>query len=353
MNDWTPCVEGIERRQDRRPGGLGPGRLGDAVVEDRPLRGHARERRGGGPRVSVERKVIAPQRVHPYQDHALRACRCAAPARFPLFRNRTDDGGAPEAERARRVGGQGEGQRHVAAAQACQVHGRGLPAIGQGHGALEQDVVHLAPALAGLHAESHRRGLDRPHRQLQPRARGQVQIEAQRVGSARDQGLAIDLRHPVPGEAGADAGEVLVPGHDAHGLDLEGGTSSIRGTKKDVPRRGRKGRCRAEHIGAHLVARDQRAAEGPRDDRDDLCFRLQIDLVDVADEHGQVGAARRAHADLHFVHDVAVLGRRPLEVDHGSVGGGATREAPVAEGQPLDSGPRDPGGRLRGGTRSQ
>ena len=272
------------------------------------------------------------------------ACRrrAAARVRATLYRHGTDDRRAPEAERARRLGGQGEGKGHVAIGPSLQVRGGRFPAMRRRHRPLQHDVTRRGPALTCLRPERHRRGLDRPHRQLQSGARGQVQIEAQRVGRARDERFAIDLRHPVPAKPGAHAGQVLAPGDDPHGLDLERGAGRVRGTDEDVPRGGRHGRGRAEDVRAHLVAGHERAVVGPRDDGNDIRFHLEVDLLRRTQEHGEVGARRRAHADLHFVHDVAVLGRRPLEVDDGKVGGGAAHETPVAGGQSLYPRPRRP-----------
>ena len=221
----------IERGHHRGSRGLRPRRLGDGVLEERPFRGHACEHGRGRPLVAVERQVVAPQRVGPDEDHALRRLAVAEGRGHGLVDHRR----APEPERAFLLRRQGQGQRHLSSCEAIEIDAHALPPVRRRHRPL-RDHLLLVRSVLDADLEDGGPRLERPDRQPHARTRGQRDVEPQRIGRAGHERLAVDLTQTLPAHSRADAGQMLLARDHPDRLDLEGGPRGVRGTDEEVAR---------------------------------------------------------------------------------------------------------------------
>ena len=268
--------------------------------------------------------MVAPQRVGPDQDDALRRLAAASPA--ARRRRGCARRAAPEAERARAVLRVSE---RASVTSLARERAPGPPAT-------------VLPAMRPRDACARARGrLRRPSRRTETRkvtgssstvpsarssrgARGQADVEAHRLGRARDERLAVDLREPLPAEAGRHRGQVLAARHEADRLDLERRARLVRRPEEDVPRARRQAReVWSQRVGAHLVAGHDGAREGPRGS----CARSpstmsRSSFSAPARDSDDVGARGHPHADLDLVERV---GRRRARTCARSAGSAARR----------------------------
>ncbi len=315
---------GIKRRHQRGAGGLGPRRLGHAVLEHGALGGHPRQPWSGRPLVAVERQVVPPQRVGPDEDHA--PGRRVGRGRSRRRRRATHDRRAPEAERTWRLRRHGQQERDLRAGVAREIDPRRFPAMRRGDRALEQRGGLVAGA-RHVDAEGHRAFLHRPQGDVEPRLRREVQVEAQALGSAGGKGLPVHVGEPLPSQPGGHAREVLAPRHDAHRLDLERGPGGVGGPDQEVARGVGQDTRAAQDVRVRLAVRDQRRVQRPGDDREVRGLLREVHLLHGAERRRQVGSARGADADVDLVNGVAIGGRRARQHDDRAPGGGTGRPA--------------------------
>ena len=322
---------------------LGPRPLRDGVAEQHALRREPRQHRGGLAPVAVGVEVVAPQRVAQEDDDTLRRPRPAVGERGPRRARVLVPGGrrsavphhrrAPEAEQAVVGAVERQLQAHRPPGMVAEIEPARLPAVRQGH---------RPPPEGGAvdgHVERDRLGLDRPDRDVQPGAVGQVEIESDALRRPADDRLAVDLPQPLPAGPGGHRPEVLGTRDEPHRLDLERGPRLVGRLHEQVPDAGDGKRPRdvLQGVGLDLVARleirEQRRRRGAADAPQDA---LLVELARAVERHADAGPGGDAHRDLDGVQQVALvelLG--PRGVQQGQLPR-CPRQAPVPNLQVVD-----------------
>ena len=236
-----PVRRRIQRGQDRRCGDLGPGALGDRVLEEGALAGEPLEEGRGLPGVPPRGEVVAPERVHQHQDDAAgrlemaggeSGARGGGRRRLRRARAVAHDRSAPEPDAMRFLGGERESQLHGASRVGFEIDRRRFPPIRRGH-RTKQESPRLG-ALRQRDREGDGRRLHGADGELEPWLRRQLELEDDGLRRARHQGLAVDLAQTVPAHSRRDRSEVLLARHQAHRLDLEGRAVGVGGQQHDV-----------------------------------------------------------------------------------------------------------------------
>ena len=124
--------------------------------------------------------------------------------------------------------------RHSTRSEPVERYRGRLPAVGGRHGLLE----HALPLAAFLDfdQECDWTLLDGAHGEVEPRPRGEVDLETRALGRAGHEGLAVDIAEALPAHSRRDALEMLLPEDESNGLDLEFRASLIQRAEENVAR---------------------------------------------------------------------------------------------------------------------
>ena len=234
-----------------------------------------------------------------------------------------------------------EGECDLPARERFEIESHLLPAIGRGEGACELHFPRGDP-------EGDRPLLHRPDGQIQERSRWHANPEAELLGGAANNRLAVDLTQSLPADPRRDRGEVLLSEDEPHGFDLEIGAFGVRRAQQDVTRvrgadRGDGGCGNADAVGLELSSRNQRCREGPGKELGAARDLSDVDRLRPPEGDGEVRPFGRSRAHHDLMKDVALVeSGRSLRVEDGDLGVGTSREPAVSRSESLDAGPRFP-----------